>query len=109
MVFISVMSFSMFTVNKQLALFFDQVGIRNYPKKTITTLITAYVVFSIHCDVILILKYFVEISKIYEYISRQLFNINYNMVYLTTTAALYYLADFGFDTRNTQKRRIDLL
>ena len=41
----------MLGVNKQLALFFKQVGIKNYLKKSIAVFLAAYLLFVINVDI----------------------------------------------------------
>ena len=55
MAFVCILSFSFKDVNRNLALFFKQVGIRTYPKKSIALIISAFFVIVIQFDVLLIL------------------------------------------------------
>ena len=57
--------YSLGGVNKQLALFFEQVGKKGYLKKSISLFLAAFLIFVIHYDVMMILTYFIEIGKIY--------------------------------------------
>ena len=95
----------MLNVNKQLAIFFKQVGIRNYPKKSIAFILAAYFVFIIQFAVIQILKFYIEISNIYFWLGAFLQNIIYQALFLTITASFYYLADFGFEARINQEQQ----
>ena len=102
------MTISLHSVNKQLALFFDQVGITNYPKKSIESLTLAFFVIAIHLDIISILGYNFEIPKIYFCLSVWLNNLLYQAVRLAVTGAFFFLADFTFETRTRQARSANL-
>ena len=101
-VFTSILCFSLQGVNRQLALFFDQVGITAYPNKSIVFLIATFFVVVIHQDAIAILIYYREVPVIYLYVSGWLNNVMYPAVFLTVTAAFLFLADFGFEVRAVQ-------
>ena len=89
----------MYRVNKQLALFFNQVGVRSYHEKSITFLIASYFVTIIQIDIAAILFYYGQISKTLFYISNYLQVVIYPVVFLTVTVAFYFFADFGFEKR----------
>ena len=93
------LSFSIKEVNYQLDLFFNQVGIRNYPKKLIDLLIALFLLFVINCDVMLIIDSYIQITKIYYYLSVWLNILMYRVVNLAVIAAFYFLGDFGFEVR----------
>ena len=91
-------------VNKQLPLFFDQVGINTYPKKFVFGLITSFFIFVIHFDIVRIIGQYVHIPKIYYYASAWMNDLIYQTIYLMVTGAFYLLADFGFETRKNKYR-----
>ena len=91
-------------VNKQLALFFEQVGIRSSLKKSIAVFIAAYILFVINFDVVRILVYYIKIDKIYYYTTVWLYFIVYYSLYLVVTLVFYFLADFGLEARIIQER-----
>ena len=84
----------MMGVNKQLALFFHQVGMKNYRKKLIAAFITIYFLVYIQIYIIRILMYYINIDKIYLYVAVWLFIIMSFSVYLIVALVFYYLADF---------------
>ena len=86
-------------VNKQLALFFKQVGMRSYLRKSIAVILVVFVLIAVNADVMLILLYFIEINKIYYYVASWLNSIMNFSVYLSVTLVFYYFADFGFEAR----------
>ena len=86
-------------VNKQLALFFKQVGRRGYLKKSIALFLASYFISFIHKDVMRILMYFIEISKLYFYVVAWLYGINSWLLYLAVTLVFCYLGDLGFEAR----------
>ena len=89
-------------VNKQLALFFKQVGMNSYLKYSINFLVAAYFIFVIDWKIIIILMHFIEIDEIYKYVSGWLYLIIFFSVYLFVTLVFYYLADFNFVARVNQ-------
>ena len=103
--FIGILSYILYHINKQLALFFDQVEIKTYPKRVVATIITSLFIFVIHWDVLNILRFYYKIPMIYYYISGWFNNIIYPTLNLTLTAAFFYLADFGFENRANQDLR----
>ena len=107
MAFVCVLSLMMKSVNKQLALFFDQVGIKAYPTKSIASLIAVFVVIAIQQDIVIVSSYYIKINKIYNYLQGWTNLIVYRAIYLTLTVAFYYLADFGFEARTNPVRFAD--
>ena len=57
-IFICIFCITMYDVNKQLALFFKQVGIRSYPKKSIKCFLAAYFVIIVQHDTMRIVTYY---------------------------------------------------
>ena len=100
--FTCMLSFSMKGVNEQLALFFHQVGMRNYRKKSIAVFIAAYYLLLIHYDIMSIVGFFINVGMIYYYVSVWLYLIINYSVHLVVTVVFYYLADFGFEVRTYQ-------
>lgn len=88
----------------QLALFFDQVKIRSYPKKSISFLIAAFFVIVISSDLTVNLQDYVDVNKqgVWWYVILWLRNIIQQVMYLTITGAFLYLADFGYEKRTDQ-------
>ena len=105
--FVCIFSFQMHHVNKQLDLFFDQVGIRTYSKKSITALIAGYFCFVINWDITDIVKQYIEVANIYHTLSFFLYLIMYFAIYLAVTVAFYFLADFSFEKRSNWVRPED--
>lgn len=97
--FVCCISYLIKGVNKQLALFFNQVGINNYPKKLITALFAAFFLIVINLDIVRICLINSEDGNIYYYISIWLYFIIYNLVDLGVTGFFFFLADFGFEAR----------
>ena len=97
--FVFILSFSLMSVNKQLALFFNQIGIRSYPKKSIIFLITAFFFISVLHDVFFVLKEYMQIANTYHSLEDLLNMVVLRAVNLTITLAFYFLADFGFEAR----------
>ena len=91
-------------VNKQLALFFEQVGKRGYLKKSIALFLTAFFISVIHFDVMRILTYFIEVGKIYYYVAAWLYLIILYLLYLGVTLVFFYLGDLSFEERTNQVR-----
>ena len=102
--FLCILGFLMYRVNTQLALFFNDVGIQSYPKKSLAFPIAAFILMLIHRDVVYILSYYIVISKIYFYLTAWFSIVMYPPVYLAVTGAFYFLADFGLETRIDQAR-----
>lgn len=100
--FVCLLSFSMLGINKRLALFFKQVGMRSYLKRSIAAFVTVYFLFVINWDVVTILWDYITIDQNYMYLSGWLNVIIYYLVYLAVTGVFYFLADFGFEARNIQ-------
>ena len=94
-------------VNKQLALFFDQVGTRNYQKKLIASLITLFYVIVFHGNLILLLGFNIEIPEIYYCLSQWSPLIMYQIVYLSVIVVFFYLADFNFKVRTKIVRPVE--
>ena len=67
--FVCILSLSMHHVNKHLAFFFSRVKSRNYPRKSIATLNVAFFVFVIQLNMLVILRNYVSIPKMYFYLS----------------------------------------
>ena len=101
---VCVLSYSMFGVNKQLALFFKQVGMKGYLKKSIEFFIAAFFFIVIHWDVMRILGYFIEVNKIYYFVAGYLDLIIYPLLFLFVTLVFFFLADLGWETRTTRVR-----
>ena len=72
---------------------------RNYSRKYIAAYIAAYFIAINLFDIVIIIRYFIEINKIFYYVVGWLNIIVYNLDYLALTGILYFLADFGFETR----------
>ena len=98
------MSYSMFGVNRQLALFFEQVGKSGYSKKSIVVFQAAFFLIVIHWDVMIILTYFIEVNKIYYYAATWLNNIMFKVLYLLMTMAFLFLGDLGYEARTARVR-----
>ena len=86
-------------VNNQLALFFEQVGMRGYLKKSIAVFIMAFFLIIIHMGIMIILMYYIEIDKIYYYMAAWLNAIIFYSLYLAVILIFNFLADFGFEAR----------
>ena len=94
----------MFGVNRQLALFFEQVGRSGYPKKSIAVFQAAFFLIVIHNDIKIILRYFIELNKIYYYTAVWLNNIMFEVLYLLVTLAFLFLSDLGYEARTARVR-----
>ena len=90
----------MLPMNWQLSLFFKQVGITHYPKKSITLIITAFFLVSMYADITTLLEFYFDLNIMHYYVSGWLYNIIYPAVYLAVTVSFYLLADFDFEPRN---------
>ena len=101
---ICVLSYSMFGVNRQLALFFEQVGRSGYLKKTIVVYQVAFFLIVIHWDVMSILMYFIEVNKIYFYVAGWLNSIMFEVLFLMITMAFLFLGDLGYEARTARVR-----
>ena len=87
----------MLSVNKQMALFFKDVGMRNYLKNTITVFVAVFSIIIICWSVLRIANYYTRIGKIEYHLSGWLYLIINFSAYLALTGIFYLLADFGFD------------
>lgn len=96
---LSILSHALLDVNKQLGLFFDQVAVGRYAKKSIASLIAAFFVLVIHFDIIKIINYYTEIPMIYFAFSKWMNNLIFQASRLALTGTFLYLADFGFEAR----------
>ena len=94
----------MFGVNRQLGLFFEQVGSSGYLKKSITVFQAAFFLIVTHCDVMRIFRYFIEMNKIYYYAAGWLYEIIFYSLYLFVTLVFYFLADVDFEERTARVR-----
>ena len=64
--------YMMMGVNEQLSLFFKQVGVRIYPRRSIAALVLTQLLIFIQYAVVLVLSLYIEISYIYDYLSKYL-------------------------------------
>lgn len=94
-------------MNKHLALFFNQVGIKTYPKKSIAFLFAAFFINEINFSVVSLTNYYYDVDDIYYYLTIWLDIVLYPAVYLTVTGVFYFLADFRFEDRTNQSRQLN--
>lgn len=92
---------SMLDVNKYLNLFFNQVGVKSYPNKTIAVIIASIFLIVVNYDSLFLLKSDYQMPTIYFYLTGWLYILMRPVLYLTVTAGFIFLADFGFNTRDS--------
>ena len=99
---VSILSYSMWGVNGQLALFFEQVGRKGYRKNSIAFFIVAYFLLEINWLVMVIFGYFIEVDKMYYTVTGWARGIFFFLLYLFVTLAFFFLADFGLEARTSR-------
>ena len=103
-VFMVMFTCVMYSINKQLILFFRQVEIRNYPSKFINTVLTAYITLGLNIKIMLLIEEHIEIPILYHYISYWLNGQMFPGLFLSVTLIFYWLADLNFEERQKSLR-----